>query len=60
MPVLKLRKHDPKKEIEFELAYLSSLTTKERFRMMFQKTKELRNLLKNHANRKTTQVIKRI
>ena len=30
MPVLKLKKDDENREIEFELCYLKSLTTKER------------------------------
>ena len=59
MPILKLNKPDPDKEIEFELNYLKSLTTKQRFQMMFKKTKEIHNLLKNHGYRKTTQIIKR-
>ena len=59
MPILKLAKHDFAKEIEFELKYLLSLTTRQRFQMMFNKTKEIRNLLKKHGYRKTTQIIKR-
>jgi len=59
MPILKLRKSNPHKEIEFELKYLKSLSAKQRFRMMLKKTKEIRNLLKAHGYRKTTQVIKR-
>ena len=47
MPILKLNKPDPDKEIEFELNYLKSLTTKQRFQMMFKKTEEIRKLLKN-------------
>ena len=60
MAILKLRKHNKNKEIEFELNYLRSLTTKQRFLMMFKKTREIRNLLKNHGYRKTTQIIKRV
>lgn len=59
MPILKLRKHDENKEIEFELNYLKSLTTKQRFQMMFKKTREVLNLLEKSGHRKTTQVIKR-
>ena len=59
MPILKLSKSNPNKEIEFEINYLKSLTIKQRFQMMFKKTEEIRSLLKNHGNRKTTQVIKR-
>lgn len=59
MAVLKLRRHNEKKEIEFELDYLTSLTTGERFEMMFRKTREMLNLLKRNANRKATEIIKR-
>jgi hypothetical protein len=38
MAILKLDKHNEAKEIEFELDYLTSLSTGERFEMMFQKT----------------------
>ncbi len=57
--ILKLERHDEDREIEFELKYLSSLTIKQRFEMMFKKTNEIRSLLKNHGNRKNTQIIKR-
>ena len=59
MPILKLSKHDEEKEIEFELNYLRSLTTEERFQMMFSKTQEMLELLKRRGYRKTTQIIKR-
>lgn len=60
MTVLKLDKYDEDKEIEFELDYLASLTTKQRFQMMFAKTKEMISLLaKPNANRKVTEIIKR-
>jgi len=59
MPILKLSKDDENEEIEFELNYLKSLTTNQRFQMMFKKTYELINLLEKNGNRKTTQIIKR-
>ncbi len=59
MPILKLKDHDEKKEIAFEIAYLKSLTTKERFKMMYQKTFEMLKLLGKYDNRKITQIIKR-
>lgn len=58
-PILKLDAHNQNKEIEFELKYLKSLTTKERFEMYFRKTKEMLSLLKKSGHRKTTQIIKR-
>lgn len=58
--MLKLDKHDEDKEIQFELDYLASLTTRQRFQMMFTKTKEMLGLLKKqNANRKVTEIIKR-
>ena len=58
MAILKLDKHNETKEIEFELKYLASLTTKQRFELMFRKTHEMVNLLKKrNANRRTTKVI---
>ena len=57
--ILKLDSHDEEREIDFELNYLSSLTVKQRFEMMFKKTEEIRSLLKSHGYRKNTQVIKR-
>ena len=64
MAILKLDKHDEEKEIEFELDYLTSLTTGERFQMMFQKREEMLSLLssttsKRNERRKTTEIIKR-
>lgn len=58
-PILKLHRHDKGKEVEFELNYLLSLTTKQRFQMMLKKSEEIRNLLKSHGYRKTSQIIKR-
>jgi len=59
MAVLKLDKHDEKKEVKFELDYLMSLTTRQRFEMMSKKTREILSLLKRNGNRKTTQITKR-
>lgn len=59
MAILKLDKHNEDKEIEFELDYLASLTTRQRFELMFRKTKEMRNLLKRNERRKATKIIKR-
>lgn len=44
-PILKLKKHNEEKEIEFELKYLLSLTTRQRFEMMFKKSEEMKRLL---------------
>ncbi len=60
MAILKLDKHDEDKEIEFELDYLISLTTSQRFQMMFTKTEEMLSLLRKRDVRRTvTEIIKR-
>ena len=59
MAVLKLEKDDDRQEIEFELDYLASLTTRQRFQMMAKKSREMILLLKQNGHRESTQVIKR-
>jgi len=59
MHILKLDKDDEEKEIEFELDYLASLTTRQRFELMFRKTAELLSLSKRNERRKVTKIIKR-
>lgn len=60
MAILKLDKDNEDREIDFELDYLTSLTTGERFQMMFTKTREMLSLLKKtHADRAITEIIKR-
>ncbi len=60
MAILKLDRHNEDKEIEFELDYLASLTTKQRFEMMSRKTREMLSLRKKpNAYRKTAEIIKR-
>jgi len=59
MAVLKLGKNNESQEIEFELDYLTSLTTRQRFQMMLQKSREMALLLKRNGRRKSTQVVKR-
>ncbi len=57
--ILKLERHDADREIEFELKYLASLTTRQRFEMMFRKTREMLGLLRKNGHRTTTEIIKR-
>jgi hypothetical protein len=59
MPVLKTRATNERAEIEFELDYLASLTTQQRFEMMLRKSQEMAHLRKRHGSRRTTQIIKR-
>lgn len=57
--ILKLNRHNTKKEIEFELMFLKSLSVRERFEMMFRKTKEIVSLLEKSGHRRPFEVIKR-
>ena len=57
--ILKLNRHNAKKEIDFEVRYLKSLSVKDRFEMMFKKTKEMLDLLGKHGNRRSFKIIKR-
>ena len=59
MPVLKLEKDDENTEIEFELHYLKSLTTKERFLIMQNKSDEMKKMLRKRGYRKSAEIIKR-
>jgi len=58
-PILKLNSHDEEHERTFELDYLLSLSTKERFQMMIQKSDEIKRMLIRHEYRKPVEVIKR-
>jgi hypothetical protein len=59
MPVLKLENDDENREIEFELSYLKSLTTRERFILMQKKSDEMRKMLRTRGYRKSPEIIKR-
>ncbi len=58
-PVLKLDRDDEELELEFELAYQRSLTTEERFRMMFRRSREIAEMLIRHGHRKPVEIVKR-
>lgn len=58
--MLKLTKDDPKKELEFELAYQLSLSTKQRFEMMWGKDSiEWLKFARKHEHSKTPVIVKR-
>jgi hypothetical protein len=59
MGILKTHADNERAEIEFELDYLASLTTQQRFEMMLRKSREMAALRKRHERRTTTQVIRR-
>jgi len=57
--VLKLDRYNEKKEITFELKFQMSLTTRQRFEMMFKKTEEIKKSLEKSGHRKAFEIIKR-
>jgi hypothetical protein len=57
--ILLLKKDNEKKEMDFELQYLLSLTIKERFQLMRKKSREMRNLLEKNGHRKAAEILKR-
>ena len=58
-PILKIDKHEEEKELEFELAYQRTLTTEERFLLMFRKSREIAEALLKHGYRKPFEIVKR-
>ena len=56
-PILKLDDHNEEQEIE--LSWLLSSSLRERFQMMYKKTKELIELLEKNGHRRPAQIIKR-
>ena len=57
--ILKLSSDDEKKELEFELDYLSSLTFEERLKMMREKSREMLKQMIEHGHRRSVEIIKR-
>ena len=57
--VIKLDRHNENEEITFELKFQMSLTTRQRFEMMFKKTEEMKKLLEKSGHRKAFEIIKR-
>lgn len=57
--VLRLDEDDEEKELEFELAYLLSLTTQQRFELMFRKSREIAEVLIRNGHREPIKIVKR-
>jgi hypothetical protein len=57
--ILILRKDDEKKELEFELDYLTSLSLQDRFALMLNKSRELKINLEKNGHRTAPAIIKR-
>ena len=48
-----------KRELEFELDYLATLTVQERFEIMFRRSRQIREMLERHGHRKPAEIVKR-
>ena len=59
MPILKTKLNNEEKELDFEIEYQLSLTTKQRFKMMFKKSREILEMLNKNEHRKPFEIIKR-
>jgi hypothetical protein len=59
MPILKLEKDDKEKELDFEIEYQLSLTTEQRFEMMFIRSRQIAEMLIRYGHRKPFEIIKR-
>lgn len=59
MPILKLKNHDEAAEIIFEIEHLKKLSQDDRFRMMIEKSKIARELMKRHGHSQPPQILKR-
>ena len=59
LPILKLEKDDSEKELEFEINNQLSLTTQQRFEMVFRKSREIAQLLIGNGHQKPSEIIKR-
>lgn len=59
VPILKCEKDDEKRELEFEIDYQLSLTTEQRFKMMFKRSEEIAKMLIQNGHREPFKIIKR-
>jgi hypothetical protein len=57
--VLVLRQDDEKREIDFELDYLASLSAQARFALMLDKSLELKTNMEKNGHRTAPAIIKR-
>ena len=58
-PIFKSDTDDDDRELDFELEYQLSLSVEERFRMMFQRSREIAEMLIRNGHRKPFEIIKR-
>ena len=58
-PIFKSDTNDEERELDFELEYQLSLSVEERFQMMFQRSREIAEVLIRNGHRKPFKIIKR-
>ena len=58
-PILKLDHDDEERERTFELDFLLSLTTAQRFEMMIRQSDEIKRTLIRNGHRKPVEIVKR-
>jgi hypothetical protein len=58
-PILLVEHDDEEAELDFELAYLRTLTAQQRFQLMFRKSREIAEMLLKHGHRKPFEIVKR-
>ena len=59
MKIYKSKSNNEEKELKLELDYLLSLTTQERFQMMFEKSRIINEMLIRNGHKKSIEKIKR-
>lgn len=57
--ILVLDRDDPERELDFEIDFQLSLTTRQRFDMMFSASKDLAERLIRNGYRKPVEIVKR-
>lgn len=57
--IYKSKENNTEKELDFEIKYQLSLTVQERFKMMFEKSRIMMEMLIQNGHRKPVEIIKR-
>lgn len=57
--ILKSDKHDEDMELDFELDYQRTLSTAQRFELMFRRSREMAEVLLKRGHRKPFEIVKR-
>jgi len=57
--ILKLSEDDPERELSFELDFLLSLSTRERFELMRERSEKIMLCLLRHGHREPAEIVER-